>query len=128
VLPGANLIMDLTKEQGGGRERQVQPPRRVWEQFFGLRVDADTRPTLRLVDMTNRTDPEQRRVVGHHHVWTLEMSGAGLPRPAILRMRRLDSKSYEYWVYRPGARPYAHCDWLLKTFAEDQQGRRWIVF
>ena len=105
MSPATNLVMDLTMEQGRGRVTQVQPPLGVWEQFFGVRVQAAARPTLRLVNMDGRTPPEQRKVVKHHHNFTLEMSGATLPRPAIVRMRRLDSKSFEYWVYDLARKP-----------------------
>ncbi len=129
MLPATNLVIDLTMEQGRGRETQVQPPLGVWEQFFGVRVQAGARPTLRLVNMIGGTPPEQRKIVKHHHNFTLEMSGATLPRPAIVRMRRLDSKSFEYWVYRRGSKAYSHCNWLLDTFAADRTpDRRWIVF
>ena len=30
------LIMELTQEQGGNRQSQVQPPLAVWEHFFGV--------------------------------------------------------------------------------------------
>ena len=128
MLPATNLIMDLTMEQGRGRETQVQPPLGVWEQFFGLSVQSATRPTFRLVNMDSPGVAEQRKVVKHHHNLTLEISGAKLPRPAILRMRRIDSKSFEYWVYRRGSKAYPHCDWLLKIFADPTPDRRWIVF
>lgn len=123
------LIMDLTNEQGGGRESQVQPPSEVWEQFFALRVSANVRPTFRLQNMKVRSDPEQRRVVKHHHNLTLEIGDARSPRPAILRVRQTGPNAFEYWVYRPPSRAYGHCDWILTNLAESTPNeRRWIVF
>lgn len=108
-----NLIMDLTREQGGGRETQVQPPSGVWEQFFGVRINA-ARPTFRLVRADRKSiEPEQRKVVKHHHNLTIEISGAVLPRPAILRMRKTGQNSFQYWIYRPPSKAYSHCDWIL---------------
>jgi protease II len=123
-----NLIMDLTREQGGGRETQVQPPSGVWEQFFGVRINA-ARPTFRLVRADkNSIEPEQRKVVKHHHNLTIEISGAVLPRPAILRMRKTGQNSFEYWIYRPPSKAYSHCDWILHNLAVPYPDRRWIVF
>ena len=127
-MQARELIMDLTHEQGSGRESQVQPPSGVWEQFFGVRVSSMVRPTFRLQNMSVPSDPEQRKVVKHHHNLTIEIGAAKPPRPAILRMRRTGYNSFEYWVYRPSSRAYSHCDWLLKNLAEDtSSGRRWIV-
>ena len=120
--------MDLTQEQGGGRESQVQPPSQVWEQFFGVRVDATARPTYRLQNVNAHSDPEQRKVVGHDHNLTLEIADARLPRPAILRMRRTGHNAFTYWVYRPPSQAYRHCDWLLKNIGQQASGgRRWLI-
>ncbi len=127
-MQARELIMDLTNEQGGGRESQVQPPSEVWEQFFGVRVSADVRPTFRLENKKVASDPEQRKVVKHHHNLTIEIGDARLPRPAILRMRRTGHNAFDYWVYRPPSREYGHCRWILENLAEDvATGRRWIV-
>jgi hypothetical protein len=120
--------MDLTQEQGGGRESQVQPPAEVWEQFFGVRVDATNRPTYRLQNMSTPSDPEQRKVVRHHHNLTLEIADARLPRPAILRMRHTGHNAFDYWVYRPSSKIYRHCDWLLANLGQQASGgRRWVI-
>ena len=122
------LIMDLTREQGGGRESQVQPPSEVWEQFFGVRVSASIRPTFRIQNMNVHSPPEQRKVVKHHHNLTLEIADAKPPRPAILRMRRTGHNAFVYWVYRPRSRAYQHCNWLLNTLGSNgPSGRRWII-
>lgn len=128
MVPATNLVMDLTYEQGRGRETQVQPPLGVWEQFFGVSVHSSALPAFRLVNKEADSQPEQRKVVKHHHNLTLEIAGAKLPRPAILRMRRVDSRSFEYWVYRRWSKAYSHCNWLLDTFAERMPERRWMVF
>jgi len=120
--------MDLTKEQGSGRESQVQPPLEVWEQFFGVRVGANVRPTFRLQNMMVASDPEQRKVVKHHHNLTIEIGDAKPPRPAILRMRRTGHNAFSYWVYRRSSSAYRHCEWILKNLAENKPNeRRWIV-
>lgn len=121
------LIMELSREQGPGRETQVQPPKAVWEQYFGLRLDASVRPTYRLEDMGNPGEPEQRKVVRHDHNFTLEIGGAIPPRPAIIRIRRIGVNSFGYWVYRPPGKDYGHCKWLLDTFAEEDGNRRWVI-
>lgn len=127
-MQAINLIMDLTDEQGGRRKSQVQPPSAVWEQFFGVRVNATSCPTFRLASMEPVTPPEQRKVVKHHHNLTLEISGAKLPRPAILRMKKTGPNSFLYWIYRPRSKAYYHCDWILHNLAEQTSDRRWIVF
>lgn len=127
-MQARELIMDLTNEQGGGRESQVQPPLEVWERFFGVRVSADVRPTFRLESKKARSDPEQRKVVKHHHNLTIEVADAKLPRPAILRMRRTGHNAFDYWVYRPPSRAYRHCLWILENLAEgESKGRRWVI-
>jgi len=122
------LIMDLTKEQGGGRESQVQPPLNVWVYYFG--IDLDSPPTFVLQDKKHRSSgPEQRPVVEHDHNWTVEMGDAGMPRPAILRLERVAQNSYDYWVYRPGDAEFDHLDWLLNTVQNPHRthGRRWLM-
>ena len=126
-MQSKELLMDLTNEQGAGRETQVQPPSDVWEQFFGVRKDASSRPTLRLVRKKPQSEPEQRKVVKHHHNHTIEIGGATLPRPAILRMRQIGINSFEYWIYRPPSKEYRHCNWVLDNLATDTEDRRWLV-
>ena len=99
----SSLIMDLTLEQGGDRITQVQPPRAVWRHYFGINVDFVRRPTLKLTNFTsNPPTVASRRIVKHHHTFTIEILGAELPRPAILQMRRTGPQQYSYWVHRPG--------------------------
>ena len=125
-MKGNELIMNLTREQGKGRESQVQPPIEVWEQFFGFRTT--TRPTFRLQNQKRASDPEQRKVVKHHHNFTLEIGDAKPPRPAILRIKKAGRNSYFYWVYRPPSKEYAHCDWILKNMADKTvKDRTWVV-
>jgi hypothetical protein len=120
--------MDLTNEQGGGRESQVQPPREVWEQFFGVPMGGNIRPTFRLQNLTSPSAPEQRKIVKHHHNLTIEIGGAKPPRPAILRMKRTGQNAFDYWVYRPSSNAYRHCEWILKNLTTDVfNGRRWII-
>ena len=122
------LIMELTQEQGGNRQSQVQPPLAVWEHFFGVRPAAGSLPTYRLVDALNDGDPEQRKVVKHHHNFTVEIGDAGPPRPAILRMRSIGTNSFEYWVLRERHRDFRHFQWLLRTFgAQAENGRLFDV-
>lgn len=127
-MNAADLIMDLTLEQGGGRETQVQPPLNVWTHYFNL--DFDNLPELYL---RNRGEawapPEGRPVVEHDHNWTIEIEGAELPRPAILHMRRTGPAHFDYWVYRPDEDEFHHCDWLLNTIANPMhtKGRRWVI-
>jgi hypothetical protein len=126
-MQAKELIMDLTNEQGAGPESQVQPPLEVWEQFFEFRQNASLRPTFRLKDSLNDSPPEQRKVVKHHHNFTLEIGDARPPRPAILRMRRIGQNSFEYWVYRARSKEFRHCDWMLKNTGEQAADRRWLV-
>lgn len=126
-MQAKELIMDLTNEQGAGRESQVQPPLEVWEQFFEFRENASLRPTFRLKDSLNDLPPEQRKVVKHHHNFTIEIGDAKPPRPAILRMRRIGHNSFEYWVHRPKSKEFRHCDWMLNSMGEQAADRRWLV-
>lgn len=127
-MTGDDLIMDLTLEQGGGRETQVQPPLNVWLHYFHL--DFQALPELHLHNRSEAWAPaEGRPVVEHDHNWTIEIEGAELPRPAILRLRRTAPYHYDYWVYRPDEDEFHHCDWMLNTFPNPLHttGRRWLI-
>lgn len=126
-MTGDDLIMELTLEQGGGRETQVQPPWDVWHFYFHLNVP--NLPTYKLKDVGARTAIETRPVVEHDHNWTIEIDGAVLPRPATLHMRRIRAFRYDYRIFRPGDPEFDHCDWILSTFEnpEQKRGRRWLI-
>jgi hypothetical protein len=121
------LLMELTGEQGPGRESQVQPPKPVWESFFGVRLDSPVRPTFRLENMRDPDKIEQRKVVRHHHNLTIEVSGARIARPAIIRIQRTGIGSFAYWVYSARSKEYKHCRWLLDNFSERESGRSWVI-
>ncbi len=122
------LIMELKMEQGLPRITQVQPPAAVWERFFGVRVLKGLLPTYRLQNKVDNGNPEQSKVVRHHHNLTIEIGGAQPPRPAILRMLKTGTNSFDYWVYRPGSSAFRSCAWLLKNVAQDNSsGRNWVV-
>ena len=127
---GDQLIMDLTMEQGPGRETQVQPSINIWIRYFDL--DFARLPRLTLTNRrVRRAAPEARPVVEHDHNWTVEISGAHVSRPAILHMRRGDRRGrrYDYWIYGQGEPEYEHCDWMLRTFPNPfrERGRRWLI-
>jgi hypothetical protein len=134
-MNGDHLIMDLTDEQGRGRETQVQPPKNVWLLFFGIDTDAMAKthlPSVRLTNMSLRYRREEIRKVGKKgHVATIEIVGVGVRRPAILLVQHVEDDEYHYWVLRPGDEEYGHCDWMLDTFpnAARRNGRerRWLI-
>jgi hypothetical protein len=126
----STLVMELTNEQGGGRESQVQPPKPVWNHYFGIDVGRERAPALSLVnDSTTPALPTPRDVVAHHHNYTIEIAGAELPRPAILQMRRIGRNAYSYHVHRPPHRAFLKMDQLLRTIPNPlrHEGRRWII-
>lgn len=126
----STLLMELTNEQGGGRESQVQPPKPVWEHYFGIRVGRETLPTLSLFnESTGRGSKTRRNVVKHHHNYTIEIAGAELPRPAILQMRRVGRNKYCYRIYRPDDDSYPIKKELLETMPNPlrNSGRYWIL-
>lgn len=127
-MTNSDLIMELTMEQGPGRESQVQPPVGVWGYYFDVDVYGDTLPELTLRNADNG-QTETRPVVEHDHNWTVEVSGATVERPAIIRFRRTADDRYDYWVYVPDSPEYDHCRWILDTFPNPlrQRGRRWLV-
>lgn len=126
----STLLMELTNEQGGGRESQVQPPKGVWETFFGLHHPAIKLPTLTLVN--EKVIPNQkieRKVVKHHHTYTIEIADAVMPRPAILQMRKIGPLKYTYIVHRPGEGKFAQVQRLIKTIHNPfwDSGRLWVL-
>jgi hypothetical protein len=123
-----DLIMELTMEQGPGRETQVQPPIGVWAHYFGVELDAP--PRLRLTNRKRRNPrPETRPVVEHDHNWTVEITGADVARPAIIRFHRTGTNRYDYWIYDQQDTEYETCRWILNSFRNPvrQRGRRWLV-
>ena len=128
---GATLVMELTQEQGPGRNTQVQPPKGVWAGYFGL--DSGRPPPSKAITLRNGKDPsairERRPIVSHHHVWTLEIGDAGPPRPAILMLKRNSASSYTYHVYRPTDPLFKKLRHLLDVTRNPhyRSGRRWIV-
>jgi hypothetical protein len=125
------LIMQLTLEQGRGRETQVQPPTDVWSTYFGFNSSGQL-PTGEFTLRNGRlpmAKPERRPVVSHHHVWTLEIADAGPPRPAILKLKRVTSTSFLYYVYRTSDPEFGQLQNLLRIIRNPAQGsgRRWIV-
>jgi hypothetical protein len=127
-MTNRDLIMELTLEQGPGRETQVQPPLGVWAHYFD--IDLEDPPDLSL---TNRRHPspeaENRPVVEHDHNWTVEMMGAEVARPAIIRFHRTGQNSYDYWVYTQGDAEHTACRWILDNFPNPhrQRGRLWLI-
>jgi hypothetical protein len=127
----SSLIMELTLEQGKGRETQVQPPRPVWENYFGVDVDSPTLPVLRVTFEGPPTGPEiPRQLIKHHHNVTIEIPEAGSKRPAILVMRKVGKNRYRYRVLIPGNKQFASATSQLKTRSNPlwTSGRRWAVF
>ncbi len=124
----STLLMELTLEQGRDRASQVQPPRSVWETFFGLKYSATTLRTITLINEKTLAT-EIRPVVKHDHTYTIEISDADLPRPAILQMRRVGPNMYSYVVHRPGDPKFADVSHLVKTLHNPfwDTGRRWIL-
>jgi hypothetical protein len=126
----STLLMELTNEQGEGRETQVQPPKPVWEHYFGIKVGREALPTLLLINESADPVVETRRnVVKHHHNYTIEIAGAEFPRPAILQMRRLGRNIYSYRIYRPADRTYGTKKELLDKMPNPlrHSGRKWIL-
>lgn len=124
----STLLMELTLEQGVGRASQVQPPKSVWAAFFGLTYPANSPPTITLVNEKTMT-PEIRPVVKHHHTYTIEISDADMPRPAILQMRRLNVNKYSYIVHRPNDQTFSGLNHLVKTLYNPfwSSGRKWVL-
>lgn len=127
IMTGITLIMELTNEQGPGRESQVQPPRPVWEQFFGISMESSQMPTLRLENMDNPGEIVTRKVVKHHHNCTVEITGARIQRPAIIRFQRVGTNSFRYWVHGGGTSAYKHYSWLLNTLCQTGKERKWAI-
>ena len=127
---GRRLVMHLTLEQGPGRMTQVQPPRAVWERYFG--VDLENPIPLAVRNERGVGGYEARPVVRHHHVWTIEIPEADVPRPAIIRFRRTGRRRYVYCVFTRADPEYRALDRLLATsynpWRTKAQERRWLPF
>ena len=126
----STLLMQLTKEQGGNRMSQVQPPKPVWEHFFGLAVGRGRLPNLELLnESATPAITTTRQVVSHDHNYTIEINGAEAPRPAILRIRRLGKNRYSYSVLRPPSSEYFNAITLLQNTHNPlrHSGRLWML-
>lgn len=123
------LIMELTREQGEGRETQVQPPRAVWEHYFGINLDSVSRPRLRLVHKGPQAVGAAPGTISRHdHNLTIEIPGAEMPRPALLELRKTGLNSYLYEVHRAGP-TFDRFAQLLATRSNPLRtsGRRWLI-
>jgi len=123
------LIMELTREQGAGRETQVQPPRPVWETYFGIDFTTTSFPRLRLSNIGPPTTGVATGVISkHHHNLTLELPGAEMPRPAILEVRKVGPRTFDYQVHRTGA-VFDRMRALLQARSNPlwTSGRKWLI-
>jgi hypothetical protein len=127
--PFTTLIMQLTREQGTGRETQVQPPRAAWEHYFGIDFDAPQLPRLRLIHKGPRVVGQAPGTISRHdHNLTVEIPGAEMPRPALLELRKTGRNAYIYEVHRVGA-DFDRFTRLLQTRSNPlwTSGRKWLV-
>ena len=127
--PFTTLLMELTNEQGVGRETQVQPPRPVWETYFGVDLDADVFPRLRLSNIGPPAPGGATGVISkHHHNFTIELPGAEMPRPAILEVRKVGPRAFDYQVHRAGP-DFERMRALLQSRANPlwRSGRKWLI-
>jgi hypothetical protein len=127
--PFTTLVMQLTKEQGGKRATQVQPPIDAWRCYFGIDPAAPTLPRLRLTYKGSAAvGPAPGTISRHHHNLTVEIPGAELPRPAILELRKTGRNAYDYDVHRFGA-DFDRLSRLLSTRSNPlwTRGRRWLI-
>jgi len=127
----STLVMELTNEQGGTRASQVQPPRAVWEHYFGIDVaSVYPLPGLQLANLRGvHLGSVNRPVIRHHHVYTIEISGAELPRPAILQLRKKAPLEFEYAVFRPSDPEFFKLRELLQNVDNPLRvnGRKWLM-
>jgi hypothetical protein len=67
--------------------------------------------------------------VEHDPNWTIEVSGAEVERPAIIRFRKTGTNRYDYWIYEQGEAEHEASRWVLTTFRNPRRsrGRRWLV-
>jgi hypothetical protein len=126
----STLLMELTREQGGNRARQVQPPKAVWQYYFGIMVGRQTLPELFLIN--EALDPPTEfsfRVVKHDHNYTIEIPGAEMPRPAILQMRRIGINRFSYRVHRPAHPTFLSIKRLVESLPNPlwESGRLWVL-
>lgn len=123
------LIMELTLEQGIGRETQVQPPRPVWEHYFAIDFDAAQLPQLHLTHKGPQpVNPAPGTISRHHHNLTIEIPGAEMPRPALLELRKTGTRRFVYEVHRAGP-DYQRFRHLLDTRSNPlwTHGRKWLL-
>lgn len=129
-MTGDNLLMELGLEQGPPRQTQVQPPMGVWTEYFHVNpYDLAGDDALDMKDLGDpATGVVEHRIVEHDHNWTIEIPGAGPPRPAILWIRRVGNE-YHYQVLRPDSADFEHAAWVLETFENPlrRRGRRWLI-
>lgn len=127
-LEKMTLVIDLMQEQGGRRASQVQPPKAVWEEYFKMPWLIPTNKKLKLRNVRSG-EYYERPVVIHDHNMTVELSGAQLPRPAILVLKKVGKYSFEYSIYRPLDKQFAVYDTLLSTIENSLRSgaRRWFA-
>lgn len=125
--PYSRLVMQIMpSDQQGYSEHQVQPPSGAWSSFFGVNIDDEEVPVLRLRNV--RTGGViDRKVVRHTLVMTLDIPEA-VPG-AILEMWKVGPDRYDYRVILPSDRAFSALDQALTTTPNPlrRSGRLWFT-
>lgn len=120
------LTQIMPSDQQGYSGHQVQPPSGAWREFFGISLEDDEMPTLRLRNVRSG-EVFDRKVVRHTQVLTLDIPEA-IPG-AVLEMWHVGLHRYDYRVVEPHMRSFNKIDKELQSTPNPlwHSGRLWIV-
>ena len=116
----------MPSDEQGYSGHQVQPTSGAWSAFFGISIEDDVLPTLRLRNIRTGSVID-RKVVRHTLVMTIDIPEA-VPG-AVLEVWQVGFDRYDYKVTVPGERGFQALDReLIKTPNPMRRtGRLWFV-
>lgn len=124
---GTILIMEITGEQGPGRNTQIQPPLPTWEVFFGLTTyDLHNNPTITLLDEFVGVAAD-KRIVKHDHNFTIEIKNA--KKGDIIVLKKMSNLEFTYRLHKPDDVEFSGLAHVLSTTVNPlrTRGRLWII-
>ena len=125
--PFSRLVMQIvSSDQQGWSGHQVQPQSGAWSSFFGVNIDDEDVPVLRLRNIRTGAVID-RKVVRHALVMTIDIPEA--VTGSILEMWKVGPDRYDYRVVRPGERGFVTLDQALQTTPNPlrKSGRLWFT-
>jgi len=108
------MVMEITSEQGGARNSQVQVPLPAWASFFGFqKSELEKAPVLQLENEDSPGSHVYRKIVDHDHNYTVELPGA--KKGMIAVFKRKGPRQFSYRLVQQHDADYHSLSMFLAT-------------